>query len=174
MKAKGKKVRAQPVRFSQELADRICDRLADGETLRAICRDAGMPDERTVRRWSLDAESPFKPQYARAREIGYHRMADEIIEIADDGTNDYVERKNKDGETHRAFDAEQVQRSRLRVEARKWLLSKALPKVYGDRLDLNASVGLRESHDDFVLMLHREKEKIRAEKRDDGNKSSNS
>jgi hypothetical protein len=56
-------------------------------------------------------------------------MADELLEIADDATNDFVERQNKDGHTSKVFDAEHVQRSRLRVEARKWLLSKALPKT---------------------------------------------
>lgn len=61
-------------------------------------------------------------------------MADEILEIADDGTNDWVERQNKDGSSYRAFDQEHYQRSRLRFDARRWLLSKALPKVYGDKL----------------------------------------
>lgn len=118
---KAKKERAKPVQYSQELADKICDRLAAGETLRAICKSEGMPSEMTVRRWALDAESPFSSQYARAREIGYHAMADELLEIADGGSGD-------------------AQRDRLSVETRKWLLSKALPKVYGDRLDLNASI----------------------------------
>jgi Bacteriophage Sf6, terminase small subunit-like len=69
-------MRGRPSIFSPELADRLCERLADGETLRAICRDEGMPDERTVRRWALDDLEGFSTQYARAREIGYQGMAD--------------------------------------------------------------------------------------------------
>ena len=75
-----------------------------------------MPDERTVRRWALERED-FSPQYARAREIGYRAMEDGILEIADD----------KEGD---------VQRARLQIDARKWLMSKALPKVYGDKVAL--------------------------------------
>jgi tyrosyl-tRNA synthetase len=86
----------------------------------------------------------------RAREIGYHKMADEIIEIADDASNDYAERENRDGENVRAFDPEHVQRARLRVEARKWLLSKALPKVYGDRLNIDAKI---TTQDEFAKTL---------------------
>jgi Bacteriophage Sf6, terminase small subunit-like len=85
----------------------------------------------------------FKAQYARAREVGYHKLADELLDIADDATNDFVERQNREGDTVKVFDAEHVQRSRLRVEARKWLLSKALPKVYGDKLELGGSIGLK-------------------------------
>jgi hypothetical protein len=119
----------RPSIYSEELAARICERLAAGETLRSICRDEEMPSEPTVRRWALDTESPFSAQYAKAREIGYGCMADELLEIADDGTNDTT--KSKTGEE--IMDAEWLARSRLRVDTRKWLLSKALPKVYGDR-----------------------------------------
>lgn len=98
-----------------------------------------MPDERTIRAWALDAEHPFSPQYRRAREIGYHGMSDELVEIADDGTNDYVEKERLDGSKFVALDTEHVQRSKLRVDTRKWLLSKALPKIYGDKLTTELS-----------------------------------
>jgi len=101
--------RGRPSIFSEELATRICERLAAGETLRAICRDDDMPDERTVRTWARDNEV-FSPQYAKAREIGYQGMADEIIVIADASDD-----------------------ARLQVDTRKWLMSKALPKIYGDK-----------------------------------------
>jgi Bacteriophage Sf6, terminase small subunit-like len=60
---------------------------------------------------------------------------------------------NKDGSTYTALDAEHVQRSRLRVEARKWLLSKALPKVYGDKLDLNTTI--TQTHEQSLDVLDR-------------------
>jgi len=77
-----------PVQYSTELADAICERLAGGETLRAICRDDGMPDHRSVRRWALEDTQGFGAMYERARLIGYLGMADEILDLADDRTND--------------------------------------------------------------------------------------
>ena len=121
-------------KYTDEVTDQICRRLAEGESLRSICRDEHMPAASTVLAWAKDTDSLFAEQYARAREVGYHALADEILDIADDGTNDFVERKNKDGSTSVVFDAEQVQRSKLRVDARKWLLSKMLPKQYGDKV----------------------------------------
>ncbi len=61
------------------------------------------------------------------------RWADEALEIADDGSNDWMKRQGEDGEVHVIYDHEHIQRSRLRVDTRKWLLSKVLPKVYGDK-----------------------------------------
>lgn len=104
----------RPSLFTQELADRICARLAAGETLRAVCRDEDLPHESTVRLWARDNEA-FYTQYAKAREIGYAGLADQLTEIADDKSGDPA-------------------RDRLRLDTRKWLLSKALPKIYGDKV----------------------------------------
>ncbi len=120
--------------YTLEIAESICGQLATGMTLREVCRAEGMPAESTVRNWALEDREGFFAQYARAREIGYYSMADETLEIADDGTNDWVERENERGEKKTVLDSEHVQRSRLRVDTRKWLLSKALPKIYGDKL----------------------------------------
>lgn len=124
----------RPTLYTQELADDICTRLALGESLRAICRDDNKPDERTVREWAQDVKHPFSPHYVRARELGYLKMADELLEISDDGTNDWMEREGKDGSSYTVADHEHIARSRLRVDTRKWLLSKALPKVYGEKV----------------------------------------
>jgi len=132
--------RARPV-YTPELAREICRRLTEGETLKVICRDDGMPAPSTVRLWVLDnvKAGPDDPEgfvdlYARARLVGYLGMADELLEIADDGTGDYVEKERPDGSKFLAFDGEHVQRSRLRVDTRNWILAKALPKIYGDKL----------------------------------------
>jgi hypothetical protein len=79
-------------------------------------------------RW-LNEHEAFREQYARATEQRADLMAEEILEIADDGRNDYATTEN--GET---FNSEHVQRSRLRVDARKWLLAKMQPKKYGERV----------------------------------------
>lgn len=113
----------------------ICERMIEGESLRAICSDDDMPAASTVFRWLGDDEG-FREQYARAREAQADAIFDEILEIADDGRNDYVEKLRQDGGKDTAFDAEHVQRSRLRVDARKWVASKLAPKKYGDDLRL--------------------------------------
>jgi hypothetical protein len=94
-----------------------------------------MPPESTVRRWALEDRDGFSAQYARAREIGYGAMADELIEISDDSSGDLKTDENGNAR----MDAEFVGRSRLKVDTRKWLLSKALPKVYGDKITQEVS-----------------------------------
>lgn len=122
----------RPSLYTEELAARICERLARGESLRSVCRDDDMPDERRVREWATNKDHPFSPHYAEARRVGYERMADELLDIADDGSNDWMMRNEGDNEGWR-LNGEHFQRSRLRVDTRKWLLSKMLPKVYGDK-----------------------------------------
>ena len=81
-----KPARAQtgrPSRFTQALADLICDRIADGESLRAICRSAGMPSKSIVLRWVIDDVNGFSDQYARARKLQADVLADEMTDIAD-------------------------------------------------------------------------------------------
>lgn len=128
--------KGRPSKYTAKIADRICSELSNGRTLRSVCRDDGMPHESTVRAWVLDDLHGFYTQYTRAREIGYHSMADETLEIADDGTNDFVKKRKQDGEEFEAVDHDHIARSRLRFDARRWLLSKALPKIYGDKLSL--------------------------------------
>lgn len=127
----------RPSTFSQETADEICERLSDGESLRAICSDATMPNKATVFRW-LAADTIFSDQYARAREAQAEAMADDILSIADDGRNDtYVD---EDG--RKRTDQDVIARSRLRVDARKWLASKMAPKKYGDKVQTEVSGAL--------------------------------
>jgi len=131
------KPHGRPSIYTPELGDLICRRIAAGETVRAIGRDADMPDESTIRGWALDNKDGFFPQYTRAVQIRAGVWAEEIIEIADDGSNDTYTDPNTGMER---TNAEVVARSRLRVDTRKWMLSKVLPKVYGDKLDLNHGV----------------------------------
>ncbi len=119
--------------YSPDIADKICARIASGESLRAICRDDGMPEARTVHYWIVENEEFFQ-QYARAREAQADTLAEETIEIADDGSNDWMERHDPKNPGYE-FNGEHVQRSRLRVDARKWFASKVAPKKYGERID---------------------------------------
>jgi hypothetical protein len=129
----------RPTIYTEALAEQICTELCTGRTLRDVCRDDGMPDESTVRLWAQSDRDGFGARYRSARELGYHTMADEILEIADDARNDWVARRRANGEGEPMLDHEHVSRAKLRIEVRRWLLSKALPKIYGDRLDLKAS-----------------------------------
>lgn len=129
--------------FTEELGNQICDRLSGGESLNSICKSEGFPHESTVRSWYLQDINPeFTTKYARARELQAEKWADEIVDIADDGTNDYIERQNKDGSTYEAVNSEHINRSRLRVDTRKWMLSKMLPKKYGEKLEIGGTIDL--------------------------------
>lgn len=126
------KPQGRPSTFTQAIADEICERLADGEPLRQICRDERMPAWRTVYDWKA-ANEEFSTRIARARELGHDAIAQECLSIADYGLNDtYL-----DDEGNRRTDTDVIQRSKLRIETRLKLLSKWDPKRYGDKMDLN-------------------------------------
>ena len=103
----------RPTLFSDEMCDTICTRLIEGESLRAICRDAEMPSISSVMKWLRENEN-FSQQYARAKEDQADTLADELIAIADE-TKDPA-------------------KARLQIDARKWAASKLKPKKYGDKV----------------------------------------
>lgn len=124
--------RGRPTVYSPELAELICKRIATSRHgLRAICQADDIPSLTTIMRWlSEEDKAEFREQYARAREAQADLLAEEILQIADDGQNDsYI-----DDEGKVRIDHDHIARSRLRVDARKWLASKLAPKKYGDRI----------------------------------------
>ncbi len=122
--------RGRPSGYSDALAVEICRRIAERESLRKICADPDMPDKTTVLRWLAAKENAeFRTQYAHAREMQADTLFDEALEIADEVSDDWA--KDKDGND--IFDHEHVQRSRLRVDTRKWAAGKLAPKKYGDK-----------------------------------------
>lgn len=129
----------RPSLFFEELADMICERLTQGESLRAICSDEGMPHAGTVCRW-LATNDVFREQYARAREAQAELMADEMVEISDDGRNDWMERNGSEGESLGwKENGEAIRRSALRIDTRKWIAARLLPKKYGDKIAVGGS-----------------------------------
>lgn len=141
--AEPKKPMGRPSTFSKGLASAICKRIAEGESLRSICLGADMPCLSTVIRWLADdRRSEFRSQYARAREAQADTIFDEILDIADDASNDWMERKRDDGSTDEVLHAEHVQRSKLRIDARKWVAGKLQPKKYGDKLELDGKLDI--------------------------------
>lgn len=133
------KQKGRPCTYTEAIAAEICERLAAGETLRQVCKDPRMPPPSTVRLWVLDDREGFAERFARARDLLIEHWADEILDIADDATNDWMERHGKDGETAAAFNPENVNRARVRIDSRKWLLSKLKPGRYGDRISTELS-----------------------------------
>lgn len=120
--------------LSEAVLEEICVRTFDGESMRSICRDPAMPSRERLYR-ELHENPDFAARYARARDGLYQTWAEEILEIADDGTTDYVAKIGRNGHEYMAVDQEHIQRSRLRVDARRWLLSKLMPSQFGDRVD---------------------------------------
>lgn len=124
----------RPTDYCDSIADEICERLSDGESLKNICSSEEMPTRSTVYRW-MSLHEEFSDMYARAREQQAETLADEIIAIADDGSNDWMEKLGNEGEVIGwQLNGEHVQRSRLRVDTRKWAASKLMPKKYGDKI----------------------------------------
>lgn len=117
--------------YSAGLADLICDRLARGESLMAICAEDGMPSQSMVYRW-LDKYLNFREKYAHARALQCDTMADEAIQITRNGS------------------AEMANANRVRLDAIKWFTSKVAPKKYGDMSvvkhegDFNVNMDIRK------------------------------
>lgn len=122
----------RPSDYTPEIAETICNMIAEGWSVRQLTRKDCMPAESAVYSW-LTKHPEFAEKYARAKEHQAERFAEEIAEIADDGTNDWIERENENGSTVTVVDHEHIQRSKLRVDTRRWLMSKMAPKRYGDK-----------------------------------------
>jgi hypothetical protein len=141
--------------FTPALFSAICDRISHGDSLREVCRDPEMPHKSTVLRW-LREKPELRDQYRDARDDLLEYWASDILEIADDGTNDMVPGLNKYGDEVMVPNHANVQRDRLRIHSRQWLLGKLKPKVYGDRVEheVSGEVGLKV---DITALSAREK-----------------
>lgn len=128
----------RPSIYTQELADRICAELALGKSMRTVLKLDGMPVMDTVFRW-LREKPEFSDQYVKAKAESADALVEEIIDIADSGSNDWMENNDPNNPGYR-INGEHIQRSRLRVDARKWIASKLKPKKYGEKLDMNHGI----------------------------------
>ena len=122
--------RGRPPIYTTELADEICERLAAGEILNAICEsDERFPTCQAVRKWVINDTDGFSSRYAHAREMGMDALAERSLKVAEDGSKDYT----LDVDGRPVFIAEHVQRSRLICDQIKWFASKMAPRKYGDK-----------------------------------------
>ena len=146
-KTKGKV--AAPRRYDRaEVSAHVCSELKSGRSLESICKDPGMPTVATFLEWVKADPAGLAKDYAHAREIGYALLADEIIQLSDK-THEWVTIQELDPDGRPMFDdkgeprlkkvlmplsADVIAHKRVQIDTRKWMLSKMLPKVYGDKV----------------------------------------
>ena len=132
------KLKRRPTKYTKRIGDRLCAQLSMGKSLRQVLReDDQFPSAVTVYSW-LRVYPEFLKQYEIATHDRAESMADEILDIADDGSNDYMT-ITKGDHSYNVEDKEVTSRSKLRVESRKWLMAKMKPKKYGDKIDMTTN-----------------------------------
>lgn len=134
-----KKPTGRPSSYTPEAGKLICDILASGKPLTpTVLKENGLPPPQTVYRWTEDVEG-FREQYTRARQYQAHVYADQIVELADT--------------------AKDANLARIQVDTRKWYASKVIPKIYGDKqeVEVNHNIKIAEEHAAALLELSRRK-----------------
>lgn len=134
----------RPSKYTKKLAESICKRMASGDSLRTICRNDNMPNKSTIMLWVANDREGFSDQYAKAFEARMYHHADELLDIADDGSNDFMEDNNSENQGYKT-NGEAIARSRLRVDTRKWLMSKLLPRYADKQEESNADKVIAEA-----------------------------
>lgn len=126
-----KKEIGRPTIYTDKLGKNICSRISEGESVRSIVKDKSMPSSSTIFRWLLDKRYiAFWEHYEKARNIQAELMFEELLEIADESSEIIVGDDKSDGA--------RVNANRLRVDTRKWYLSKVLPKKFGEKVDITS------------------------------------
>ena len=120
----------RPSDYSEDVINEICLRLSFGEGLVKICKDDHLPARQTVISW-LFKHKEFADRYAQAREAQADYLLEELLDIADNTEGDTY----TDAKGNVRIDHENINRSRLRVDTRKWVITKLAPKKYGDRVE---------------------------------------
>ena len=128
----------RPTKYTLPLSDKICERLASGESMRSISRDENMPCMSSLFKWLREHEE-FSQQYAKAKEESADALVEDMLDIADNQASrqasiDGIPLKDGDDNPVMVMDAVSVNHARLRVDTRKWSASKLKPKKYGDKL----------------------------------------
>ena len=139
----------------------VCVEMAKGRSLKNICdSDDDLPSRETIRAW-IAADDAISAKYARAAELRADHLFDEMFDIADDSTKDIQEVELPDGRFIDKVDYEYIQRSKLRIDTRKWALSKMNPKKYSDKVDIttnqesiNKPVDSKEIMDNITKVLN--------------------
>jgi hypothetical protein len=135
----------RPSKFTQALADKICERVASGESLRKVCATPGYPHMSNVLRWLAEEEkAAFREQYTRAREAQADAMAEDLMELHEKAWVPVLVGGKPlmvKGEPLMTVDKASVAAVRLEAENKKWLMGKLKPKKYGDKVALTGDGG---------------------------------
>ena len=123
--------------FTQEIADLVCETIVKSDRgIHWHSRNTpGFPKPATIYNW-IEKHKSFGEQYAQAKVRQMDWIAEQIFEISDDSRNDFI--VGDDGK--RIVNQEHIQRSRLRIDTRKWVMSKLVPKKWGDKIEVEATV----------------------------------
>lgn len=145
----------RPSSYTPERAEAICALLAEGMSLRTVCKQEGMPDCATVFSW-MRKFPEFLKQYEKSKAESADYLVEEMLDIADDGSNDWMEKHSKEGENIGwQVNGEHVQRSRLRLDTRKWIASKLKAKKYGEKIEIagdpDAPLTVLQSNDQEII-----------------------
>lgn len=129
----------RPRKYDIALAEEIIEHVAQGGSVRGVCREREhLPSQATFHRWVLEDDG-LAERYRTARMIQARGLADDLIAIADDESGDL----DSDGRPNHA----KVQRDKLRLHARQWILGRVLPKDYGDRTQVEHVTGQQQTLD---------------------------
>jgi hypothetical protein len=119
---------APSIEYTNEIAEMICGRLVEDETLRSICSEPGMPDLATVASW-LSNNQEFRDEYALAREFQAYEIAYETIKLADEISTESPEKVCANGRVVRVRDRKNFPRYRLRLDVRHWVADQLLARA---------------------------------------------
>ena len=123
--------------YTEELGERICSYLAQGMTLIEACEhDKSLPPHATIREWSYKNYYGFAVKYDLAFKLGCYAMAEQLFKVADDGSNDYIQKVSAAGTAFTVPNMEHIARSKLRIDTRKWFLSKLFPSQFGENINV--------------------------------------
>jgi hypothetical protein len=115
----------RPTKYSTALAEHICLELMMGKSVRTVCANENMPSPSTVYSW-LGEKPDFLEQYTRAKTLAILLMGEEILDIADDSSNDLIKIGNR-----YVANRGNIKRARLRISVRKLLMGQLQLKKYG-------------------------------------------
>lgn len=142
--------------YTDEIAAKICEWIAGGRSLVSFCKKKGSPHYRTVTKW-LKQQPAFQADYRTAHQHQAEYLAEEIIDLADKQRLTKITTKRAGGEVD-TVTKDNVERTRLQIDSRKWYAAKLAPKKYGDKLELGGVVGVAQaptelSDEDLVAIM---------------------
>lgn len=140
-----------PLAYDLKIATMFCERIAQGKSMRTVCQDTDMPAASTIFKWLADETNGFNTLYGQACDARADAHAEELTDIADDGTNDWMEDDYQKGRTPGwQLNGENIQRSKLRINTRQWLMGKQKPKKYGEKLELENSGEITHKYEELT------------------------